>query len=462
MGASASFEESDISVEPGGRAEVRLRVRNTGSVVDSFTFEPVGVPADWVTVTPAEVRLFPETEEFVTVAVHPPRTSDTPLGPMTFALRVISAEDPEGSVAEELHVQIAEFGQQGAELHPRTSTGRTKGVHELAVDNHGNAAIAPQLTGFDADDLLLFEIKPPSVTVEPGAAAIAVVTVKPRKRFWRGQPKSLPFQISIDVAGEEPEIVDGHFVQQPMVPKWLWKALLALLLLLILLWILWQTLLKPTVESAARDSVEEFVEAEVEAIDERLDAAGIPELGEAPAPPADGGGGAPTTAPPVTAAPPTATTAPPVTAPPGPTTTVDGDAGATTTTTTVAQPIEEFGAVDFRIELVDINLGDAAVASQPVPAGTRLEITDIVFQNPTGASGAITVRRGTETLFEVQMANFRDLDYHFVAPYVFEDGEEVTVQLTCATSGTLQPINAPVGSCRAAVSFAGFNSIVTP
>jgi hypothetical protein len=447
MGASASFEVSEISVEPGGQAEVRLRVRNTGSVVDSFTFEPVGVPAGWVTVTPAELRLFPETEEFVTVAVHPPRSSETPLGPMTFAIRVMSAEDPDGSVAEELHVEIAEFGQQGGELHPRTSTGRTRGVHELAIDNHGNAAIAAQLAGIDADNLLLFEIKPPSAIVEPGTAAIAIVTVKPRKRFWRGQPKSLPFQVLIDVEGKEPEIVDGHFVQRPMVPKWFWKALLALLVLLILLWLLWQTLLKPTVESAARDSVEELIEAEVEEIDERLDAAGIPELGEEPPLEEPGGGGAPTTT----------TTTPPATTDPASSTDSEN---TTTTAVPIEEPIEEVGAVDFRIELVDENLGDAASASQPVPAGTRLEITDIVFQNPTGASGAITVKRGDETLFEVQMANFRDLDYHFVAPYVFEGGVDVIVQLFCATSGSLQPVNAPADSCRAAVSFAGFNSVV--
>ena len=91
-----------------------------------------------------------------------------------------------------------------------------------------------------------------------------------------------------------------------------------------------------------------------------------------------------------------------------------------------------------------------------------LEITDIVFQNPTGALGGIIVRRSGQPLFEVQMANFRDLDYHFVAPYVFEGGENVEVVLLCLKRGTLEPIITPVGSCKAAVSFAGFNITVTP
>jgi hypothetical protein len=456
MGASASFDESSVTVEPGGQAEVRLRVRNTGAVVDSFTFEPVGIPAEWVSVAPPEVRLFPETEEYVTVTVMPPRSADTPLGELTFALRVISAEDPEGSVAEELTLMIAEFGQRGGELHPKTSTGRTKGVHELAVDNHGNTAITPEFTGIDVDNHLTFEIKPPNVTVEPGTAAIAVVTVTPRKRFWRGKPKTRPFQVSVTDGENEPILLDGNFVQQPMVPKWLWKALLALLLLLLLFWLLWQTVLKPTVESAARDSVEELVQENAEEIDERLDAAGIPELGEAP----PGGGGETTT----TTSPGAATTTVPgvaaTTVPPDGSTTTT--APGATTTTTVPPPIEAFGPVDFRIELVDPEGGPGTTGVQPVPAGTRLEITDIVFQNPTGALGGIIVRRSGQPLFEVQMANFRDLDYHFVAPYVFEGGEDVEVVLVCLQRGTLEPVNTPIGSCKAAVSFAGFNITVTP
>ena len=454
MGASASFEQSSISVEPGGQAEVQLRVRNTGGVVDSFSFEPVGIPPEWVSVSPAEVRLFPETEEYVTVTVMPPLSSDTPLGELTFALRVISAEDPEGSVAEELTLTIAAFGKRGGELHPKTSTGRTKGVHELAVDNYGNTAINPEFTGIDVDNLLTFEIKPPTVTVEPGTAAIAIVTVSPRKRFWRGKPKTLPFQVSVVDGENEPILLDGNFVQQPMVPKWLWKALLALLVLLLLFWVLWQTVLKPTVESAARDSVEELVEEKAEEIDERLDAAGIPEVGEAP----PAGGGATTTTTTVTG---TTTTTIPIVVPV--TTVAPPDEGTTTTTTTTEpQPLESFGPVDFRIALEDPEGGPGTNGSQPVPVGTRLEITDIVFQNPTGALGGIIVRRSGETLFELQMANFRDLDYHFVAPYVFEGGQNVEVVLVCLARGTLEPINTPVGSCRASVSFAGFNTVTTP
>lgn len=451
MGASASFERPTLPVAPGASAEVRLRVRNTGSVVDSFSFEPVGIPADWVTVEPSELRLFPATEEFVTVSVRPPRSSETPLGELTFALRVISAEDPTGSVAEELTLIIGEFGQRFGELHPRTSTGRTKGVHELAVDNFGNTAITPSFIGVEPDNLLQIEVKPPSARIEPGTASIAVVTVRPRRRFWRGQPKSIPFKIAISDAADDdavPELIDGNFVQQPMVPKWLWKALIALIALLILAWLLWKTVLEPSVQSAARDSVEEFVAEEVEQLDERLDAAGIPEI------PAGAGGD-------------TTTTSTPLVVPVTTTTAVPGGAvtdASSTTTTSIAPSVDSAGPFDFRLELLDQPGGDGAAALfGPVVEGTRLEVTDIVFQNPTGATGEIQVFRDGEQLFGLQLANFRDLDYHFVAPYVFDAGESIRVVLLCQEQGTLQPLNdaGSPGACRAAVSFAGFAVVGT-
>jgi hypothetical protein len=497
MGASAAFERSTLPVEPGAQAEVQLRVRNTGGVVDSFTFEAVGLPGNWVQVQPAEVRLFPDTEEHVTVTVAPPRSSETPLGELIMALRVISAEDPGGSVAEELTLVIGEFGQRFAELHPRTSTGRTKGEHELAIDNFGNTEVTPTFEGLDPDGLLTFEIKPPTATIAPGAAHISTVVVRPRKRFWRGQPKSIPFQIAVhhggagesvtgdagtgegdefDPAnaeataagsdGDGPDLVDGTFLQQPMVPKWFWKLLLLLLALLILLWLLWQLLLKPTVESTARDSAEEVVAEEVDAINERLDAAGIPEAGGG----GGGGGGETTTTTTTTTSsvpvvPVTTATTPPTTAPgttiAGATTTTP----ASTTTTTTMAPISDTGPFDFRLEIFDDPADtNPSLVAQAVAAGTRMEVTDMILQNPTGATGEFRIRRSGEVLLSTNLANFRDLDLHFVAPYLFDEDESIEVVLLCTGQGTVAPLldEGQPGACRAAVSFAGFVTTQSP
>ena len=445
MGASASFEASQLNVVPGEHAETRLRVRNTGSVVDQFTFEAIGEATDWITVAPAELSLFPAAEETVVVSIDAPRAPTTRQGVMPFAIRVLSREDPPGSVVEEGVLDVAAFDDRRIELLPTLSSSSRQGRHQLAVDNHGNAPIRPAFVALDPEDQLRFQIAPSVLVVEPGAAEFATVKVLPKQRFWRGQPKRLPFQIVAAEDGHDPITADGALLQQPLLPRWFWKAVLAFLLLLLLLFVLWKTLLEPSIESTARDSAEEVVADEVEAIDERLDAAGIPEApgaGEEPGGEEPGGGEA--TTPPTSAAVVTTTTAPADT---GPTTT------SIVTATTVAGGSSDLSPlgqpIDFRLAAV-VAPTSTGINSFTVPAGQVLSITDIVLQNPTGATGDLRIKRSGVTLFETQLANYRDLDFHFVSPYQFAEGATVDLEVICTVPGP------GTGECGASASFAGF------
>jgi len=452
MGASASFEQSQLNVIPGDHTETRLRVRNTGSVVDQFTFEAIGAGADWISVAPAELSLFPAAEETVVVSIDAPRASTTRQGATPFAIRVLSREDPTGSVVEEGVLDVAAFDDRRLELLPTLSSSSRQGRHQLAVDNHGNAPIRPAFVALDPEDQLRFEIDPSVLTVEPGAAGFTTVKVRPKDRFWRGQPKRLPFQIVAAEDGHDPVTTDGALLQQPRLPRWFWKAVLAALVLLLLLFVLWKTLLEPSIESTARDSAEEVVADEVAAIDERLDAAGVPEApgaGEEPGGEEPGGGPATTEA---AEGEGEATT-----------TTAAIDSGPTTTSivtaTTVAGGSAELSPlgqpIDFRLALVVDPLG-TGLTSFTVPAGQVLSITDIVLQNPTGATGDLRIKRSGTTLFETQLANYRDLDFHFVSPYQFGEGATVDLEVICTVPGP------GAAQCGASASFAGFQREITP
>ena len=80
--------------------------------------------------------------------------------------------------------------------------------------------------------------------VEPGAAAFTKVAVKPRKRFWRGQPKTHPFQLQLD-GGAAPVLVGGSMLQEPMLPSWFLKALALLAAALVALVLIWLLFLQP-------------------------------------------------------------------------------------------------------------------------------------------------------------------------------------------------------------------------
>ena len=73
-----------------------------------------------------------------------------------------------------------------------------------------------------------------------------------------------------------------------------------------------------------------------------------------------------------------------------------------------------------------------------VPNGKLLELTDVVLENPDGVQGTMTLQRSGRALLVVNLANFRDLDYHFVSPITVGAGQQLQLVLTCC-AGAASP-----------------------
>ncbi|MGH8875297.1 MAG: hypothetical protein ACRDVM_08630, partial [Acidimicrobiia bacterium] len=247
------MSEGAITVDPGGEATCEIKVRNNGAVVDQFSLDVVGDAGPWATVQPPVLNLFPGAEGVAQIQFKPPKSSKIAAGDVAFGVRVVSKEDIQGSVVEEGVLSIGGFAETTAELVPRTSRGRRKARHELAVDNRGNHRVNADILFNDPDQLLKFKADPPALVTEPGTATFARIEVAPKKTFWRGQNKTLPFQVIVAPEQGEPVVTDGTMVQEAVLPKWLGKALLAAAALVLLAGLLWATLLKPTIESAAEE-----------------------------------------------------------------------------------------------------------------------------------------------------------------------------------------------------------------
>jgi hypothetical protein len=388
---------------PGGSVTYELRVRNTGTVVDELTFEALGDGAGWIRVEPAVLPLFPGVEETVRVTVAPPYAASTPVGPLVFGVRAVSREDPGGSAVAEATVDVGAFRELFVELVPRTARGRRRGSTDLALDNRGNAPVDVRFRGLDADGTLDVEVEPPAVTADPGTATFAGVVVRPRKRFARGPSKTLPFQVVADGEdGTEPLVVDGTMVQEALLPKWLLRALALVVLLALLAIPLWFAFLRPSIESTAKEAAQDEVQAAL--------AAGGGGSGA-------GGGGTSTTP---------------------------------TTTTTVPDARAETGEPNAVRLTADANPGASANDAFTVPDGRVFRLTDIVLQNPQGDTGRLEVRRGDDVLLTLALQNFRDVDYHFVAPIVFEAGQQLELSLAC------QAVTDPATRCNPSGSFLGF------
>jgi hypothetical protein len=383
VGALASLESKTVSVEPGNVATVRVKIQNTGQIVDEFGIDILGDASSWASPAPPMVRLFPGQDEIATITFRPPRTADVRSGDVPFAVRVQPRQDPQGSTVEEGVVSVGAFVEAAAELVPRNSRGSRSGVHEVAIDNRGNASLQAALTAGDQDKQLDFKFSPASVAVAAGTAGFARLRVRPKKTFWRGQPKSRPFQVRVQPEGKPPISLDGTLVQGPLLGPWVLPTTLGIIAALIAVTLLWFLAVKPGIESVARNAV------------------------ISPSPVANtsgggnnnGGGGNKTPSPSATA-----TTAPPS----GP-------------------------GVNFAQRLAP----KGPVVAYKAPAKTTLFVTDLFFNNPLSETGLVNFQRDGNNLLDENLANFRDLDYHFVTPIQVNTGQTIRLAGSCGSCSVL-------------------------
>ena len=423
MGVSASLSPRALETEAGGEVRCQVRVRNTGSVVDQFVVDVVGAAGPWSSVEPESLNLLPGDEGVATVVIKPPRAASTPAGEVAFGVRVFSKEDPSGSTVEEGTLTIAPFSELTAEVVPHSGRGRRSARYEVAVDNRGNVPLNTDLLPTDPDQLLKFDVRPPGLKCDPGTATFAKVIVRPKKRFWRGPNKTLPFQVTAAPQGEAPVTADGVMVQEAIIPRWLPAALAALIALAIVLAILWATLFKPAIQDAAKTEANKALAATQNQANQASKQAAAAATSAKKAADAAASVGA---------------------------TTVPN--GVTTTTSPSLNSLISGGnGTSFRLQTSVAAAGNQTVPAPAPPAGKSFMLTDMVLENPQGDTGQITINRTNPNavLFQVGLGNFRDLDYHFVSPILFRPGQQLNIQVNCTTPGS------GASTCNPAVSFSG-------
>ncbi|NEA42507.1 hydrolase [Streptomyces sp. SID11385] len=235
---------------------MRLRLRNTGDVVDEYRFEAVGALAPWTVVEPQSLRLYPGTTGTVRLEFAPPRIPDAAAGPHPYAVRITPTEHPEAVTVPEGVVTVTPFEEVRAELVPPVVKGRFRGRPRLAVDNLGNVKVTASVNGNDNGDQLSYDIRPGNVQIEPGRAAFIETTLRPRRITWFGSAEQRPFTLAVRRSGVTPLDVEGTYVQRAFAPRWLAACLgilTALALTFVMLWIAY----KPHVSTAATEQLQQ-------------------------------------------------------------------------------------------------------------------------------------------------------------------------------------------------------------
>jgi hypothetical protein len=430
MSVTARLDQTGVAVEPGEVAIVDITVQNSGRQVEAYHLDLVGEPAAWATVSPADLSVYPGDEAHAQITFAPPRAAAVVAGARAYGVRIMPVEHPEETVVPEGTVELRPFADLGLELTPRTSHGRGRGRHELAIDNRGNVPIPVALAGGDPDEAVAVRVSPASLVVDPGQAAFARIRVRPTRRRWTGQPASHPFQVTALLDGGAPLTTNGTMLEDPVLPRWLGKAVAAVLVLAALGAAAWLTVLRPAVRSAAQNAVAAPMAAAQRQASAAQQSAGAAQVA------ADKAGG-------------------------------ESKALGTklvekgvlkkddvpNTDATPPAPVKQAtppAPFDQRLT-VEVAATKTDTSSFTVAAKQTLSITDLLYENPQGDTGTVTIRTGDTVLFRKGLANFRDLTDHFVSPIVLTAGRQLILEVECATQGKA----APDTSCRTALVLVG-------
>ncbi|MFJ5736228.1 COG1470 family protein [Streptomyces microflavus] len=411
-----------VTVSPGGTATTTLTVRNDSDIVEAYTLEVVGDCAAWSTVEPARVSLYPGTSETVTLTFAPPRSHEVKAGETPLAVRVLPAEHPESVVVPEGTVTVEPFHELRTELEPRRRRGWLGARFRTAVQNKGNTPVDVAFTGRQAGEELRLGFTPGQKRLEPGESAEIRLKVRAAKLIWFGEPVTWPFEVEAAEAAEtaaeakaegkepvRPEPVPGEFLQLPVLPKWLLIVLAALLALLIA----WFALVRPAVQSTAKQAVTEAAEEEAARSEQQQ---GSTTPGGADNPGGSQGQG----------------TGPDAGTPGG-----NGGSGTGPGTGTGPGGTGAGGTQQSSATIdVETETGAEKEGTYKVPAGKVFGITDIVVANFQGDEGVLTISFGERKITTIALETFRNQDYHWVTPIQIPENATVTAAVTCAKPGT--------------------------
>lgn len=402
MAVSAILRVTEVTVAPGGAGRCHVLVRNNSVVVDQFVFTVRGDVSDWTQVKPARVNLMPNQEVSVELTFTPPRSADVLAGKHPFALQASSREDPAGSVVQEGVVLVEKFTEVAVQIVPVTSTGRRRGKHTLAVDNLGNHEHGVEVVATDPDLRLAFRVRPRAPRLTPGTATFVRVIAKPRKHFWKGPDRTLPFGVKVLPPGAEPVGADATMVQQSLVPRRVFWLLSGLLAVLIVLSILVTALLRQRPVSIA-----------------------------GPAPltvPMS----SPTATSSATSSAPSATT---TTAPTGPSSR-SATGGSGDSTRDAAGPGGTVGTTFVvRADAAPGVAGRPQLFSYVVPAQRRLRVLSVALSGPPGDTGRVEVRHGDTVLGVFDLATLpAGVRHTFADPPLAGPGERITLAVYCANA----------------------------
>ena len=380
------FAQDEISVRPGESTSLSLAVENVGDRTESYTVIPAGLTAGWTTVTRPNITLFGGSRDVVEVVVRPPAIHTTSAGPTAVAVRVIPQGDPDEAVIAETIATVTAFDDRRITALQPVQRGRRRATFEFMVENHGNNLASCRLHLVDASNRVDGAFDPPAVGVAPGSASLVRLKLTAQRGFLRRSERQLDFEVEATEQDHAPATGRATLIQPPSIPAGTLVRILGALALVVLAIALWSSVVRPAIEDAAAD-----------AVDDRLTDLAAPS----------------------TTVVSTASTQPAVEAEPE-----------------VVAAVDAGEPVSYRIA-VDVGINQDRSESIAVPPDSRFLLSDVVFQNTNGDIGTAQLLRNGDVLYEIDLGAMSSANEFQprVTPIPFGPNDNVVLAVECLAAG---------------------------
>ena len=194
---SISLPGPDVSIEPGGTAEVEILVRNGGSGPDSAALEVEFSRLDWLAIPVAGVALDPGQTRSLRILFKPPKAPSTHADDYPFVIHARSMETGARASAQgNLHIRAqSSFVLRVSPSLATASPYQSNAQFEVFVENTGNVSETFDIHVADPESACIYQVPTERVTVAAGEIAAIQLAVQPRRRPWIGSASLYGFSV---------------------------------------------------------------------------------------------------------------------------------------------------------------------------------------------------------------------------------------------------------------------------
>ena len=230
---SIAPEQVTLTLVPGERASVNVRVRNNTTLPLTISLTIDGFPSEWVDGMPT-LSVAPGAQASATLTVSVPAASTSLAGARPVSIQAFAAELPTLMFEAPLEWHIAPFLSGELAITPKRASGRDQAVYTIQVRNNGNVQAAYVLSAADEPQELEYSFAQERVSAAPGAIAETSLTVIARRRMF-GADRRHTFTVQAvetDVQQSMRDILSAQalFVQTATFPLWFVPLIIGLLL----------------------------------------------------------------------------------------------------------------------------------------------------------------------------------------------------------------------------------------